>query len=87
MSVLNCKIYQRWRVSTVADIELILLIVHLIVRQMSLAQSTTTRQQLVNWIEGFLRLCQWVVDQGGIVGQWGRGVAFRRAVSWAVTIF
>ena len=35
MSLLNCEIYQRGRVSTVADTELILMIAHLIVRRMS----------------------------------------------------
>ena len=35
MSLLNCEIYQRGRVSTVADTELILTIVQLIVRRMS----------------------------------------------------
>ena len=34
MSLLNCEIYQRGRLSRVADTELILLIAHLIVRQM-----------------------------------------------------
>ena len=35
MSLLNCEIYQRGRVSTVADTELILTITHLITRRMS----------------------------------------------------
>ena len=35
MSLSNCVIYQRGRVSTIADTELILMIAHLIVRQMS----------------------------------------------------
>ena len=35
MSLLNCEIYQRGRVSTIVETELILMIAHLIVRRMS----------------------------------------------------
>ena len=40
--MLNCEIYQRGRVYTIADTEPILMITHLIVRRMSYEQSTTT---------------------------------------------
>merc|ERR1719452_398155 len=42
MSLLYCEIYQRGRVSRVADTELLILIAQLIVRRMSYVQSTTT---------------------------------------------
>jgi len=43
MSLLYCEIYQRGRVSRVADTELVLLIAQLIGRRMSYVQSTTTK--------------------------------------------
>ena len=58
ISLLNCEIYQRGRVSTVADTELILTIADLIVRQMSKVQLTTTTSSdsWVGW-EGQCKRC------------------------------